>query len=70
MSSTEQENIPQAETSEAQGVRNEDIEEFVVKLGWFLNGIYMYLKVKYKFKLWFKRGEWIEKRKRELNIEG
>ena len=62
MSSTEQENIPQAETSEAQGVRSEDIEEFVVKLGWFLNGIYMYLKVKYKFmdhKLWLKREEWI-----------
>ena len=46
MSSTEQENIPEAETSEAQGVRSEDIEEFVVKLGWFfkryINGIFMY----------------------------
>ena len=33
MSSTEQENTPQPETSEDQGVRSEDIEEFVVKLG-------------------------------------
>ena len=56
MSSTEQENIPQPETSEAQGVRSEDIEEFVVKLGWFFNSIYEYDKVKDKFKIWFQRG--------------
>lgn len=57
MSSTGQENIPQSETSEAQGVRSEDIEEFVVKLGWFLNGIDMYLKMKNKFPIWLKKGE-------------
>ena len=36
MSSTEQENIPQPETSGVQEVRTEDVEEIVVKLGWFL----------------------------------
>ena len=33
MSSTEQENVPQPETSGTQEVRTEDVEEIVVKLG-------------------------------------
>ena len=33
MSSTEQDNVPLPETSGAQEVRTEDVEEIVVKLG-------------------------------------